>query len=168
MRILQAVTTAAAVCLLYDCRFLHLLLSHKRIKLRIKLFPQSTKHTLVLYPTGDSITRGNGESTKKATAEIEPTDFWGTSGSVHRTQRLFFFRRKPRTLLIPLITEQSCWIPEVSARVLQRELCSSSALSRGSSRDHAEKWWWEEEKDEEATEQAKRLCFLIPFQCICL
>lgn len=112
MRILQAVTTAAAVCLLYDCRFLHLLLSHKRIKLRIKLFPQSTKHTLVLYPTGDSITRGNGESTKKATAEIEPTDFWGTSGSVHRTQRLFFFRRKPRTLLIPLITEQSCWIPE--------------------------------------------------------
>lgn len=71
----------AAGCLVYGSRFLHLPAPNKGIKLRARLFPASKQAHPGAVSHSDSTARGKGESTEKATAGIEPTDFWHTGGS---------------------------------------------------------------------------------------
>lgn len=42
----------ASACQVYDSRFLHVPTPNKGVKLRVKLFPEGNKHTLLPYPTG--------------------------------------------------------------------------------------------------------------------
>lgn len=97
----------AAACLVYDSRFLHLPTPNKGINLRVQLFPASKQAHPGAASHSDSTARGDGESTEKATAGIEPTDFyhWVGARTEHKVDSLL---ERLSILLILLLITQLC------------------------------------------------------------
>lgn len=115
---------------------------------------EASKHILVLYPTGDSITRGNGESTGKATAETQRRGFWW--GSRIRAQSLFSSRGIVH-LPFRAVPTWGCRVGEIQRVLVLRVSC------RDQGSKPAAKRWWEEKYDGRTEEAKKRSSALISF-----
>lgn len=88
--LLQDWVLEAAACLVYDSRFLHLPTPNKGIKLRVKLFPEANKHTLVLYPPVTQPPEGMERARRRQLQEQSPrtSAIWVGAQTEHKVDFL--------------------------------------------------------------------------------